>query len=142
MAPIHWQQSYAIDNGTIDKQHRSWIALYNDLDKVLSEGSLEQYAQAKLKALQAMHEYTLYHFHFEENYMKSIGYPDLTQHWRLHKDFNYRIFEYIRRIESGSVVFNTEIISIIRSWLLNHIQKEDMKIRHFHDSQLASQHED
>ena len=136
MPPIHWQQSMAIDHGTIDKQHQRWIKLYNDLDKLLLEATPSLHGRIKIDALQAMQEYALYHFRYEENYMKSIGYPEVTLHWRLHKDFNYKIFEYIRRIETGGVVLNTEIISIIRSWMLNHIQMEDMKIRDFAESRL------
>jgi hemerythrin-like metal-binding protein len=95
------------------------------------ETSPTEIAKTKVEALQAMQEYGIYHFRSEENFMKSIGYPDLPHHWRLHKDFDYKVFHYIREIETGEVVKNTEIIAFLREWLIDHVMKEDMKIRQF-----------
>lgn len=65
--------------------------------------------------------------------MKKIAYPYLPKHWRLHKDFDYKVFESIRQIESGGIVLNSEIMTVIKDWLVNHILREDKKIQHYQE---------
>jgi hemerythrin len=134
MAQIEWETSFSIGNDTIDMQHRKWIQLYNDLDGVLQETDPAKSTRIKVEALKAMQEYAHYHFRFEENYMKDIRYPEQAQHWRMHKDFDYKLFEYIRQMETGGIVLNSEILAITREWLIGHILTEDIKIERFQDA--------
>ncbi len=138
MAQIEWDSTFSTGNDTIDKQHRKWIQLYNDVDHVLHKTDPADSARIKIEALKAMQDYALYHFRFEENYMKEIHYPELAQHWRLHKDFDYRIFEYIRQLEIGGVILNSEILTVTRKWLIDHILTEDMKILKYQESPAAN----
>lgn len=131
MPQIEWEVSFSIGDETIDKQHQKWIALYNKVDKILLESNPTEFAKMKVEALEDMKQYALYHFSYEENFMKKINYPDLPRHWRLHKDFDYKVFELIRQIESGGMLLNSEILTVIRDWLIEHILTEDMKIRQF-----------
>lgn len=134
MPPIEWDESFSIGNETIDSQHKRWIELYNELDRVMMDSIPTDLVRLKINALQIMQEYTGYHFRYEENFMKKIGYPELASHWRQHKNFDYKVFEYLRHIEKGGIVLNTEIIKVIRDWLIHHILHEDMKIRSFQES--------
>lgn len=127
MAQIIWNESYSVNNADIDAQHKEWIAIYNRLDNILLTGSGDAVSQAATDALQAMQEYASYHFRQEEQYLREINYPDLVTHKRLHTDFDDQIYGYNRKIRSGEFVLNTEVISIIKTWLLNHILHEDQK---------------
>ncbi|WP_136810207.1 bacteriohemerythrin [Desulfosediminicola flagellatus] len=131
MPQIEWEVSFSIGDETIDKQHQKWIALYNKVDKMLLESNPTEFAEMKVEALEEMKQYALYHFSYEENFMKKINYPDLPRHWRLHKDFDYKVFELIRQIESGGILLHSELLTVMRDWLIEHILKEDMKIRQF-----------
>lgn len=131
MAQIEWDDTFILGNEIIDKQHRKWIELYNNLDNLLSDNEFNHPSGAHIDALQIMQEYTLYHFRYEENIMANSGYPELSQHWRLHKDFDYKIFAYLRKMETGSFFSNKELLDLLRKWLIDHIQHEDMRVRGF-----------
>ena len=131
MSQITWDDSYSVNNDAIDAQHKQWIAIYNRLDQTMLSGSLADLAQVREEILQAMMEYASYHFRQEEEYMKEIGYPDIVAHKRIHTDFDDRLYNYNRMIRNGELVLNSELISIIKNWLLDHILKTDMKYRDF-----------
>jgi hemerythrin-like metal-binding protein len=131
MSQITWDDSYSVGNDAIDAQHKEWIAIYNRLDQTMLDGNIQDLAKVREDSLQAMRDYTNYHFRQEEEYMKEIGYPDIVAHKRLHTDFDDQLYNYHRMIRNGELVLNTELISIIKDWLLNHILKVDMKYRAF-----------
>jgi len=131
MSQITWDDSYSVNNDAIDAQHKQWIAIYNRLDQAMLTGSLADLAQVREEILQAMMEYASYHFRQEEEYMKEIGYPDIVAHKRIHTDFDDRLYNYNRMIRNGELVLNSELIAIIKNWLLDHILKTDMKYRDF-----------
>lgn len=133
MAPLLWNDSYVIDDGQLDQQHKQWIDIYNTLDQQLSSSSNSVFNNIKLQTLTSMQEYALYHFRFEENLMRNIGFPDLPQHWRMHKNFDYLIFKYIRQIEQNEVVLISDLLSAIHGWLIDHILLEDMRIKAYLD---------
>lgn len=132
MAKIEWNDSFSVNNAEIDGQHQKWIAIYNNMDQSLITGSVQQNDGAK--TLKAMQDYARYHFSFEEEYMREINYPDFIKHHRIHKDFDNLIYNYYRKIQDGDLVLNSEIIGILKDWLLNHIAKEDKKYSLFVES--------
>jgi len=131
MAQIDWQDTLSVGNDTIDRQHRKWIELYNTFDRVMTDNSPHEAQSLKLDALQLMHEYMLYHFRYEEMLMANHGYPGLAQHWRQHKDFDYKLFAYIRRLETDRLVSRSEILDMLHKWLVEHIQQEDQQMQRY-----------
>ena len=132
MAHIDWNSDYALGNDMLDRQHRKLIELYNAFDRMARTGSdLETPVTKTLEALQLLHEYMLYHFRYEETVMANQGYPKLARHWRQHKDFDYKLFAYIRRLETGLHVEPDEVLELIRLWILEHIQGEDKEMQSY-----------
>ena len=129
MANIQWDASLSVNNAEIDAQHQKWIKIYNTLDNSLLTGTVK--ANEGLETLKAMLDYARFHFSFEEGYMTTIGYPDLIAHRRAHKDFDSQLFSFYQRAEKGDLVLNSEIISILKEWLLGHIAKEDQDYARF-----------
>ncbi len=78
--------------------------------------------------MEAMQDYSRYHFSFEEEFMKKIDFPELLEHRRIHKDFDNRIYRYYRDMLDGKTVLNSTVMKIIRGWLVDHIMGEDKKI--------------
>jgi hemerythrin len=129
MSQITWNDSYSVNNEEIDAQHKEWIAIYNKLDHTLLNGSGQEVFTLAADSLQAMQEYADYHFREEEQYMREINFPFLVEHRRLHSDFEDELYKYNRSIRSGELILNTEVISIVKNWLLHHILHEDQKYR-------------
>ena len=127
MDTIQWDESYSVKNQAIDDQHKEWIAIFNRLHNALLSSEQEALKTISGDCLKAMNDYAEYHFTFEEEYLKQIDYPGLLEHRRLHRDFASQIYQYHRSVNQGEIILNTALIKIIRTWLVNHILKEDKK---------------
>ena len=135
MSRIEWNDTLSVQNAEIDEQHKKWISIHNRLHDVLITGTFDQIEKAGLETLQAMQEYARYHFAFEEEYMKKIKYPGVVEHRRIHKDFDNQIYKYNREFLEGQIVLRTEIMKVLKNWLLEHILHEDQKYcRFLHDA--------
>ena len=128
---LQWDESFRIGNEEIDRQHQRWIEFYNRLDEVMHSDADEDSRSIKADILEQMSEYVDYHFQHEEAYMRSIGFPDTKKHWRLHKNFRNEIYRISRSYQEGTLVLNSEIMDMIKRWLLDHIIKHDMEIKHY-----------
>ncbi len=128
MSYITWDDSFSVDNAEIDEQHIKWIAIHNTLHETLIEGDTAALQQAAIKTLREMYEYVRYHFAFEEAYLSRINYPGIQAHWRLHKDFDSQIYGYLRDAQNEEMsILNSELVKILKNWLVHHILTEDMK---------------
>ncbi len=123
MSQIIWDDSFSVNNSEIDLQHKKWVEIYNNMDMKMSKRSTQR--SDGLEALKAMEDYARYHFSFEEEYMRKINYPNFIEHRRIHKKFDNLIYNYYRKVLEGEFVLDSEILSILKEWLLNHILKED-----------------
>lgn len=119
MSYIMWDESYSVEVKEIDDQHKKWISIINELHESLMKG--QGFEEITEKSLKAMEEYGAFHFDFEEKYMAEIGFHDLANHKRLHDEFLEKIRKYVRDNESGKLILNTEIMKILKDWLVNHI---------------------
>ena len=131
MSRIEWDESFSMNHTEIDTQHKKWIDIYNRMDAALLDGGPELQMTISTEVLQAMLDYSRYHFKFEEEYLHSIAYTDIVKHARRHKDFDTLIYQSYRAVCDGEAVLNTELLSMIKSWLLNHILVEDRKYSQF-----------
>lgn len=127
MPCIDWESSFSVNNDEIDKQHKTWIGIFNNLHNALTGDGEEDLEVVAKESLQAMLDYTKYHFKYEEGYMRKIGYPDRVKHMRMHKDFDVLVYQCNRDSLVSKPVLNTKIIKMIRTWILDHILVEDKK---------------
>jgi diguanylate cyclase (GGDEF)-like protein/hemerythrin-like metal-binding protein/PAS domain S-box-containing protein len=121
--PIVWTDSYLVGNDIIDAQHKAIIMIINRLIKNADDPVVLTDIMAELV------DYGQTHFHDEEGVMSSIDYPGMAQHSKLHG-------EYLRKVSHFSTDFNImgkvdtkELINFMRHWWLEHIIKEDQKIK-------------
>ncbi len=126
---LEWSEEYSVGNEEIDNQHKNWIGLYNKLDDMMKQHDHADMRKTKEEVLQEMSKYVDYHFSFEEEYMRSIGFPEVDRHWRLHKDFRNQIYSICRDQQEGRLILNSEVMDTIRNWLVEHIIQEDSKLR-------------
>jgi hemerythrin len=125
---IQWDEVAKIGEKTLDDQHKSWISFYNKLDEAMTDKSWGDVRQTKSEVLKEMIEYVDYHFNYEEEFMRSLGYAEAEKHWRIHRNFRDKIYRLYRDHLDGKPVLNREMMEVIKNWFLDHILKEDMKI--------------
>lgn len=64
-----------------------------------------------------------------EEYIKIIGYPALPAHAKIHKEIIHR--NLITKIKNVNEM-KENLVAIAKSWLLDHIIQQDMKIKEWH----------
>ena len=136
MPQIEWDESFSVNNPELDAQHKEWISIFNKLHTILLTGKPEELKSASVEALKAMQQYALYHFAFEEEFLRKLDYEDLVRHVMLHKKFYDEICDHVNEVRNGKVVLNTGLIKLLKNWLQGHILIEDKKYAEF----AASRH--
>jgi len=125
---IQWTPDLSVLNDGLDKEHQKWIAILNDFYEGLMDGKSKE----KLEGLvEAMLDYTKYHFSSEEKYMASIGYPNLQEHKAIHKAYVDKISEFHEKIKAGKFIVSLEVTNFLKNWLINHIKGTDMQYATF-----------
>lgn len=125
---IQWSEIAKTGYDKLDDQHKRWVAFYNQLDEAMKEKSWQDVRKTKSEVLKEMIEYVDYHFNYEEELMRSIGYEEVEKHWRIHRNFRDKIYRLYRDYLDGKPILNRDMMEMIKTWLLDHILKEDMKI--------------
>ncbi len=131
MADIVWDSSWDIGHAGIDQQHQKWVELLNRLKSSFASPETADFNELRTKILGEVYDYTCYHFSTEEKYMQDSGYPDAARHRRLHKEFDAIVYTKFRDIQSGQLLLTSDLITLMKNWLISHIQLEDMKFGHY-----------
>lgn len=126
---ITWDPSWNIGIAIIDSQHQRWVEIFNALEEAFLAGQSMDEMQATV--LKEILDYTHFHFAEEEKLMADIGYPEFSTHRRLHKDFDSLVYGHFRQHDRGETMLTSELLQLIRNWLISHIQAEDRKIATF-----------
>ena len=132
MGKMDWDETLSVKVAEIDEQHRRWIEIINELHGALlskdSGGKLTE------RILGEMLDYASFHFVFEEDYLRKIGFPELGAHRQLHQSFLNAITEKFQEEKRGELVLNTEVMRLLIDWLRDHIINEDRKYMLFNQS--------
>ena len=133
---IAWDDSLAVGIDEIDAQHKSIIALINEL----AAHKKQPDEAAAAQALNFLRSYLHDHFELETELMLDMAYPDLEAHRQQHELFvNHVIFFEIEK-EFGVVSEQmlTDILDFLKDWFLSHIQLQDKALGRFVHSQALS----
>ncbi len=111
---IEWRAEWESGNSLIDEEHRQLVDLSNNLlDVSLSNKTTAQ----MLEAVNALIDHVAKHFSDEEAVLKSIGYPDLEAHARLHKELVAAALSLRTAVEAGTndpgVLFNFIVDKVV-----------------------------
>ncbi len=118
-----WKDDYNISVSEVNRQHQVLVRLINDLHRLIKiQGS----HQSIEKALDALVQYTISHFAFEEEMFEQTQYPETESHKAKHKKLLGQIEGFVRRVELGGneQVFD-ELLGFLSDWLVKHIHGTD-----------------
>lgn len=125
MPKIEWDESFELNIPEIDEQHRRWVDIINELhDSLMFHGGVHNLTD---RILNEMIDYGRFHFAFEEEFLKKIGYPELVIHRSMHNAFMRDLINKLQQERGGGLVLNTEVMKVLTGWLQSHIQVEDRK---------------
>ena len=122
MALMKWDESYSVNVREIDQQHQQLIKMLNEF-----YAHIEKDPKGAFRALlDALVDYTQYHFSTEEKYFALYKYPDAEAHKQTHKRFTEKVADVRERLISGKLVLSLEITTFLKNWLTEHIKGADM----------------
>lgn len=121
---FEWKDEYALGVNAMDDEHKVLIEKINALADAMATNSDLKKPFADLAS------YTHYHFNEEEQFMRSIGYPELPGHHEIHVRLLNQVAQHGKRIDAGDVNPG-ELMNFLNDWLLKHILGVDMKYARF-----------
>lgn len=123
MPIIHWTPDFSVGVSSLDTDHKVLISLINQLDDAIRAG---EPSEMVAKVLDALLDYTEYHFDREESLMKACGYPETDAHIRTHHTLRAQVHDirdrYRRNPES---MHGREVLAFLKNWLTAHIVGRD-----------------
>ena len=125
---IKWDDSLASGVEEIDRQHKYFIKILNEINENINGGD----KNSLISVLHFMDYYAHWHFSSEEKYMKMYNYPDFEKHHEQHEKF-YRYTQ--DTIKKATEKVDDDLIFSVNKylvdWVINHIMGEDKKFAHF-----------
>ena len=122
MALLSWDSSYSVGVKTIDGQHTKLFDMLNELHAAMMSGKTQGVTG---KLLHKLVNYTREHFTAEEAMMAAAKFPGLDKHRIKHRNLTREVEAFVTRFEKGESAINIKLLSFLRDWLTDHIQKED-----------------
>jgi len=119
---IIWNQNSETGIPIIDEQHRGIISTINSLHYFIQNGQGQDIIEPTLIMLK---QYTTIHFKTEESLLIKAKYPNLEEHFALHKKLGEKtkMFSLL-----GNKTQDSELVlQFLKEWWLGHINQEDRK---------------
>jgi hemerythrin len=124
MGLINWSAKYSVGVKNLDEQHKVLIDMLNELHAAMLKGQAQNLAGTLLPKVQ---RHARDHFSTEERLMESTKFPGLAEHRAEHSALLARADEYAARHKRGDISVYLELLTFMRDWLTNHMQKVDQK---------------
>lgn len=125
---LQWNEQFRVNVKNLNNQHKRLIDMINELHNAMRTGKTHDVLG---KTLNALSDYTRYHFGEEENLMITHGYPDSALHKSQHDDFISKLRDCIEKYEAGRITVSVELMNFLRDWFNNHIMGTDKNYSRF-----------
>jgi len=130
--PILWRPQMSVGNPLIDADHRYLMCLINTVELALRTVVGRDILQV---AFDQLTEYTHEHFEREETLQIALHYAHYDHHKKAHLGLTERLASIRRQCEdhvndgTASEKDFDALAALLRSWLLDHVLKEDMLMK-------------
>jgi hemerythrin-like metal-binding protein len=124
MPLIEWDESYRIDIGEIDNQHKKLMQIMNDLHAAMRQGKGKQVIGDIISSLV---DYTNYHFSLEQSIFEQYKYPAALSHLAEHQEFIDRVNDFTKKFSENQLGLTLEVMNFLSNWLTRHIKGSDMQ---------------
>jgi len=125
---LTWEDSFSVNIGVIDMQHKKLVSMVNELHQAMVEGSGKDKLGGILSNLVG---YTRGHFTTEEKLMRTHSYPDFLAHKSEHDHLTEKVMDFQRGFRSNEVGLTIEVMEFLKDWLRNHILGFDKRYSPF-----------
>ena len=124
---IEWNDKLSVGNETIDDDHKHLIKLINAYERAVSQNNIKILGLA----FGSLEDYAVAHFEREEKIMDAVHFPKRRPHREVHKQLLETVKKKHEAIEQGESIDIDELSAFLRSWLVDHVIKEDMQMKSY-----------
>lgn len=126
MKTFQWNPLFETGLEEVDAQHRHLVELVNDLSERIDSGEAE-HIDATLNALA---EYTVYHFGCEEALMVAnhVAAGHAERHRETHRRFVAQVTEWMRTRQAHGQLSPSQLLDYLANWLIFHILGDDQSL--------------
>lgn len=117
----------------VDNEHIILVNMLNDVYALVAEGKRDE---ARQYFSETLSNYVDEHFSSEEQFMDSIGYPELHTHRKIHENFKNSLLKMLPMIEAVDEKAFRNTLWDTFTWIVNHIGKTDRKYATFYQEQI------
>ena len=128
MAKIEWKASFSLGVKSLDGQHRRFIELATGILHAVKNGKDSRHVSAELSKLR---QHTVYHFNDEEDFMRSVGYPEIKDHAKEHKELKSLLRHHQDLIFREGKVREKDILEFLKKLLVEHVIYSDLSVKRF-----------
>lgn len=129
MEKIVWNDALNIGVEVVDRAHAKLFKITQKLLDASADPGTDPHTYKEL--IKYLEAYSMVHFSEEEAYMRSIKYSGYAQHKRIHDNFRDKTLISLKKdleLSRYSVTAVQRFVGIMKSWLTEHIMKEDQAI--------------
>lgn len=128
---VTWTPQLSVGFQPLDNDHKLLISLINQLHSAVEDGEDRDTVGSVLNAL---NDYTEYHFEREEMLMRVCGYPDMESHRKVHDALKARVKNiHDDYAKSENKDLSKDVLDFMKVWLTEHIQGRDKLYQHSMD---------
>jgi len=120
-----WNDDYSIGHDVIDSEHKR---LFEIADQIFSINNPLMDNAAIKKIVHELYDYMKKHFEHEEDFMSRVVYSDFGTHKEKHAEIICEMND-ILKLSKNFIQIENRLVSLMRKWLLDHILKEDLKVK-------------
>lgn len=124
---IKWDAQYELGISAIDEQHKELINITGRLSDLLTnaiEG--DDIYDEMVTIIEAVTDYTVYHFKFEEELFNKFDYEYKDSHIAEHNKLIDEIRSLdLRAVDEDQVVYGKKILKFLITWVFKHITGSD-----------------
>jgi hemerythrin len=122
---VAWKDFYSVKNEELDGHHKKIVLMVNELYDALENGTEREVIRSLLNALV---DYTKFHFAREEELMAECEFPDLPSHKLSHETM---VWKTNRLAMQSDNVSGQDLLRFLKTWFVNHICGEDKQYSPF-----------
>jgi hemerythrin-like metal-binding protein len=119
-----WEPRFSVGVTELDAQHKNLFDLINDYYDCISRGLARE---AVAKVIDALAQYSRYHFSYEEKLMRKYGYTEVETQVAEHQKFIDAVVDFQARYSAGTLLTPVEVSNFLKSWITGHILVSDMR---------------
>lgn len=128
MLLVEWDDTLLLGVKQIDAHHEKLVSILNQCYRALMLNDHQHELEAIVTELR---NYTMYHFQTEENIMSEVGYLEAPSHAQMHQKFIASIYDFQARLQYGESFIAVELLTFLKDWLVEHIQRTDRALADF-----------